>query len=47
MWWSHADRATYRRWLDEAGFRVIDEQHVQEAVAGHSLFWALRRSGSA
>jgi SAM-dependent methyltransferase len=42
MWWSHADAATYRRWLTEAGFEVIREQFVPEGDGGHSLFWARR-----
>lgn len=42
MWWSQADVATYRRWLDEAGFQVFREEFVPEAASGHSLFWARR-----
>lgn len=42
MWWSHADAATYRCWLGEAGFHVLEEAFVPEADSGHSLFWASR-----
>jgi 2-polyprenyl-3-methyl-5-hydroxy-6-metoxy-1,4-benzoquinol methylase len=42
MWWSHADTDTYRGWLTDAGFRVLDEQFVPEGEGGHSLFWARR-----
>ncbi|MGA9309497.1 MAG: class I SAM-dependent methyltransferase [Pseudonocardiaceae bacterium] len=42
MWWSHADVATYRRWLCEAGFQVVAEDFVPEGNTGHSLFWARR-----
>ena len=44
MWWSHADAATYRDWLVQAGFQVIREEFVPEGDGGHSLFWA-RRTG--
>lgn len=40
MWWSHADAATYRRWLDEAGLAVECEEYVPEGDGGHQLFWA-------
>ena len=42
MWWSHADAATYRHWLTEAGFRVLRQEFVPEGDSGHSLFWARR-----
>jgi 2-polyprenyl-3-methyl-5-hydroxy-6-metoxy-1,4-benzoquinol methylase len=44
MWWSHADAATYRSWLDEAGLEVTAQEFVPEDDGGHALFWA-RRSG--
>jgi 2-polyprenyl-3-methyl-5-hydroxy-6-metoxy-1,4-benzoquinol methylase len=43
MWWSHADNATYRRWLGLAGFEIIENTFVPEGPSGHSLFWARRR----
>jgi 2-polyprenyl-3-methyl-5-hydroxy-6-metoxy-1,4-benzoquinol methylase len=42
MWWSHADAATYRAWLDEAGLRVTAQEFVPEGDGGHALFWAQR-----
>ncbi|PZS01723.1 MAG: hypothetical protein DLM56_14180 [Pseudonocardiales bacterium] len=42
MWWSHADVDTYRRWLNEAGFRVLREEFVPQGETGHSLFWVRR-----
>lgn len=47
MWWSHADAATYRRWLTDAGFRIDDERYVPEGDGGHSLFWATQRASAA
>ena len=40
MWWSHADVATYRRWLTAAGLTIRSEAFVPEGDSGHSLFWA-------
>lgn len=42
MWWSHADAATYRTWLREAGFAVEREEFVPEGDGGAALFWARR-----
>ncbi|MER7247777.1 hypothetical protein [Kribbella sp. NPDC000426] len=42
MWWSHADAATYRNWLAEAGLTVHTEAFVPEGSGGHRLFWACR-----
>lgn len=42
MWWSHADAATYRRWLIEAGLTVETETFVPEGAGGHTLFVATR-----
>jgi SAM-dependent methyltransferase len=44
MWWSHADVATYRRWLTDVGLVVESVQFVPEGEGGHSLFWAHRSS---
>ena len=47
MWWSHADAATNRRWLTEAGFTVEHEEPVPEGDgAGHVLFRARAVGGS-
>jgi SAM-dependent methyltransferase len=42
MWWSHADAATYRCWLHEAGFVIDEESIVPEGDSGHALFWTRR-----
>ena len=42
MWWSHADAATYRNWITQAGLHIDSEQFVPEADSGHQLFWAHR-----
>jgi SAM-dependent methyltransferase len=40
MWWSHADVATYRSWIDQAGLLIDREEFVPEGDGGHALFWA-------
>jgi SAM-dependent methyltransferase len=40
MYWSHADRATYSRWLRARGFTVEAETYVPEGDGGHVLFRA-------
>ena len=40
MYWSHADRNTYLRWLDDCGFRVLWDRFVSEATSGHTLLLA-------
>jgi SAM-dependent methyltransferase len=42
MWWSHADAATYREWLGQAGLTVESEEFIAEGTGGHALFWARR-----
>lgn len=42
MWWSHADAATNRGWITDAGLAVDREEFVPEGAGGHSLFWARR-----
>ena len=37
MYWSHADSATYRRWLTELGFAVCWERFIPEGSGGHVL----------
>ena len=44
MYWSHADEETYRRWLGEAGFEIVERRFVPEGTSGHVLVLA-RRSG--
>lgn len=42
MWWSHADAATNRAWLTDAGLDVVDEEFVPEGSGGAALFRARR-----
>ncbi|MCW6003554.1 class I SAM-dependent methyltransferase [Micromonospora sp. CPCC 205371] len=42
MWWSHADAATYRKWIIQAGLDIDAEHFVPEGSSGHQLFWAHR-----
>ena len=42
MWWSHADAATYRSWLQQAGLTIASADFVSEGTSGHTLFWAQR-----
>jgi SAM-dependent methyltransferase len=42
MWWSHADVATYRKWITTAGLSIEREEFVPEGDGGHALFWARR-----
>ena len=42
MWWSHADAATYRAWLQQAGLTITAEDLVPERESAHTLFWAYR-----
>jgi SAM-dependent methyltransferase len=44
MWWSHADAATYRAWIEAAGLEITAEEFVPEGDSGHALFWARRSS---
>ncbi|WP_327186916.1 class I SAM-dependent methyltransferase [Streptomyces sp. NBC_01334] len=43
MWWSHADVATNRSWITQAGLVIEQEEFVPEGESGHALFWARRR----
>jgi SAM-dependent methyltransferase len=45
MWWSHADAATSRAWIREAGLTVEREEFLPEGDSGHALFWARRPTG--
>jgi 2-polyprenyl-3-methyl-5-hydroxy-6-metoxy-1,4-benzoquinol methylase len=40
MWWSHADAATYRAWIEHAGLSVIAQEVIPEGDGVHALFWA-------
>lgn len=45
MWWSQADAATYRTWIEDAGLTIVAQEFVPEDVGGHALFWARRDTG--
>ena len=45
MWWSHADAASYRRWLAAAGFAIEEDEFVPEGDSGHQLLIASRQAG--
>lgn len=40
MSWSHADAATYRSWIGQAGLEITSQQFVPEGDSGHALFLA-------
>jgi SAM-dependent methyltransferase len=40
MWWSHADAATYRAWLQRAGMTIASESLVPDGASAHTLVWA-------
>jgi SAM-dependent methyltransferase len=40
MWWSHADAASYRRWLTAAGFAIDEDEFVPEGDSGHQMLIA-------
>jgi hypothetical protein len=42
MWWSHADAASYRSWLQRAGMTITSEDLVPEGTSAHTLVWAHR-----
>jgi SAM-dependent methyltransferase len=44
MWWSQADAATYRGWLEDAGLTVTEQAFVPEGDVGHALFWARKHA---
>ena len=46
MWWSHADAATYRSWIEQAGLAVVLQEVVPEGDGAHALFWARRPAAS-
>jgi 2-polyprenyl-3-methyl-5-hydroxy-6-metoxy-1,4-benzoquinol methylase len=45
MWWSQADAADYRGWLEDAGLRIVEQAFVPEGDGGHALFWARKPGG--
>jgi SAM-dependent methyltransferase len=43
MYWSHADKATYLRWIEAAGFEILWTHFVPEDDSGATLLLARRR----
>jgi len=43
MFWDHADAATYKRWLQDAGFSIVWDRFIAEGSSGHTLVLATRR----
>jgi cyclopropane fatty-acyl-phospholipid synthase-like methyltransferase len=46
MYWSHADEETYRGWLDDLGFRLIERTFVPEGDSGHVLVLAAKAAAA-
>lgn len=46
MYWSHADAATYRRWLADCGLTIAWDEFIPEGAGGHQLFHAVRADGT-
>jgi len=40
MYWSHSDPETYRRWLSERGFEIVEEGFLPEGDGGHTILLA-------
>ena len=40
MYWSHAGRETYLRWLEGSGFSVLWDRFIPEGIGGHTLLLA-------
>ncbi|TMD41850.1 MAG: class I SAM-dependent methyltransferase [Chloroflexi bacterium] len=40
MYWSHTERQTYLRWLEESGFKVLWDRFIPEGTGGHTLVLA-------
>ncbi len=44
MYWSHADRDTYRKWLTEIGFELLWDRFIPEDDHGHPLFLGRKKA---
>jgi SAM-dependent methyltransferase len=45
MYWSHADAATYRAWLEAAGFEILEEgSEPRDGNPGYAVFLARTRA---
>jgi hypothetical protein len=42
MYWSHADWLTYRQWLVELSYTIVDDDFVPEDDGGHHFVLAHR-----
>jgi hypothetical protein len=42
MYWSQADAAASRRWIQDAGLVITAEDTIPEGNSAHALFWAQR-----
>ena len=42
MYWSHADRNTYEKWLVDLGYNIIEDVFIPEGNGGHNTFIAQR-----
>lgn len=40
MYWSQADRGTYRQWIEGLGYRLIDDIFIPEGSSGHNTLVA-------
>jgi len=40
MYWSHADAATYERWLRASGFQIVERRVIPEGESSHALYLA-------
>ncbi len=47
MYWSHADRDTYRRWLTGVGLEVLRRAEIPEGSGRHTLFLARKTTAPA
>ncbi len=46
MYWNHADKDTYLRWLSELGYRVLWNRFVPEGSSGHTLILARKEQSA-
>lgn len=47
MWWSHPGAETYREWVKEAGFTLVEDEFIPEGSKGHRAYWCRRPVPSA
>ena len=43
MYWSHADEETYRTWLEDLGFQVVERMFIPEGKGGHVALLAQKK----